>query len=241
MIVIPMAGQSLRFASAGYALPKYMLALAGHTLFEHSVSSFRKYFQTEHFLFIALNGGFDEARFIIETAGSLGIDRMDTVILDRPTRGQAETVFLGLEQANIPEQPIGIFNIDTFRPGFSFPEHFSLEKIDGYLETFLGTGANWSNVVPAGDSDRVASTAEKQSISKFCCTGLYYWTSSGRFCDYFRETRKIPVQEIQGHEYYVAPMYNRLIADKGDVRFTVVERTDVIFCGTPGEYEALLA
>lgn len=236
-----MAGQSLRFAEAGYTLPKYMLQLAGRTLFEHSVSSFRKYFQTERFLFIALGSGFDEARFIIETAGRLGIDRMDTVVLDRPTRGQAETVFLGLARANIPDQPIAIFNIDTFRPGFSFPDHFYGEKIDGYLETFIGSGANWSNVVPAGNGGRVASTAEKQNLSKFCCTGLYYWASSGKFCDYFRETATIPVQEIQGHEYYIAPMYNRLIADKGDVRFTVVDKNDVVFCGTPDEYEALLA
>jgi len=234
-----MAGLSSRFRNAGYTLPKYMLELNGLTLFEHSLSGFEKYFSSEPFLFIALNNSFDEEHFIREKTGDLKLKNINVAILDKPTRGQAETVFLGLQQANIPEQPITIFNIDTFRPKFLFPESFSLAKIDGYLETFIGTGSNWSNVVPKGKTDRVALTAEKQNISKYCCTGLYYWKSSKKFCDIFLETETMPIHEIQGNEYYVAPMYNRLIENNGDVRFTVVGRKDVIFCGTPEEYQEL--
>jgi len=236
-----MAGLSSRFGNAGYAQPKYMLGLKGLTLFEHSISGFSKYFSSEPFLFIALNSGFDEERFIREKTADLKLENFSVAVLDEPTRGQAETVFLGLQQAGISEQPITIFNIDTFRPNFTFPDNFSLAKIDGYLETFIGTGSNWSNVVPIGETDRVALTAEKQSISQYCCTGLYYWKSSSKFCDIFLDTETTPIQEIQGNEYYVAPMYNRLITEKGDVRFTVVDQNDVTFCGTPDEYQALLA
>ena len=52
MIIIPMAGMSSRFFKAGYDKPKYMLSAHGSTLFEHSVNSFKKYFNDTPFLFI---------------------------------------------------------------------------------------------------------------------------------------------------------------------------------------------
>ncbi len=241
MIVIPMAGLSSRFRKAGYRQPKYMLELDGKTLFEHSIASFSGYFSSEHFLFIGLDSGFAEADFIHEQTSRLNLTNSRVVMLDGPTKGQAETVFFGLQNAGISDQPITIFNIDTFRPDFTYPESFSLAQIDGYLETFIGTGSNWSNVVPSGETDRVSLTAEKQSISQYCCTGLYYWKSSEQFCDIFRGTEKTSVDKMQGNEYYIAPMYNNLIAEQGDVRFTVVDRKDVIFCGTPDEYHELKA
>jgi 2-C-methyl-D-erythritol 4-phosphate cytidylyltransferase len=38
VIVIPMAGQSGRFARAGYDVPKYMLDARGRSLFAHALS-----------------------------------------------------------------------------------------------------------------------------------------------------------------------------------------------------------
>jgi len=113
-------------------------------------------------------------------------------------------------------------------------------EVDGYLETFIGSGKNWSNVVPVDDTDRVALTAEKEELSEYCCTGLYYWSSSARFVGLAQETLEKPVTEMQGNEYYIAPMYNDLIQAGGDIRFTVIDRSSVIFCGTPEEYQALL-
>ncbi len=240
MIVIPMAGLSRRFSDAGYTVPKYMLKLDGKTVFEHSVASFAGYFATEHFLFVTLNQGFRENAFIREHAAAMGIARFDVVTLSQPTRGQAETVYLGLREAAAGDVPVTIFNIDTFRPGFTYPTGFSLTAVDGYLETFIGSGKNWSNVVPVGDTDRVALTAEKQQLSQYCCTGLYYWASSRCFAELFEQYAATPTDQLQGNEYYVAPMYNALIKSGGDVRFTVVDSSEVIFCGTPDEYRALL-
>ena len=42
-------------------------------------------------------------------------------------------------------------------------------------------------------------------------------------------------------ELYVAPMYNRLIAQGRDIRWALVEPRQVTFCGVPGEYDAFLA
>lgn len=244
MIVIPMAGASRRFTEAGYDLPKYMLEAHGKSLFRHSVESFSDYFASEPFLFIARKIG-PTAEFLEAELRTAGIKQYQVVMLDAPTSGQAETVVRGLEGAieqggSDEDQPLTIFNIDTFRSGFRYPGAFEVGDVDGYLETFIGSGANWSNVVPAdGEGQRVVRTAEKQQISEYCCTGLYYFRSSQRFRKLF--DAEVEALGASGAETYVAPMYNRLIDAGADVRYSVVEPHEVIFCGVPAEYEEFLA
>lgn len=232
-----MAGLSTRFKKAGYDLPKYMLEAHGKTLFHHSVSSFKKYFTEQSFLFVALDDQKTE-KFIKQECQKLGLNDYQIVMLDAPTRGQAETVYEGLQRAVVDgDEPITIFNIDTFRPGFSFPNEFDIDKVDGYLETFIGSGGNWSNVLPADELRKtVLVTAEKEEISNYCCTGLYYWRHCTEFCRVFESYQKKSLSEIHAGEYYIAPMYNYIIKEKRDVRFSVIDRNEVIFCGVPTEY-----
>lgn len=239
MIVIPMAGLSSRFKRAGFELPKYMLDAKGQSLFEHSVCSFEHYFDTTPFLFIALDV-YNTEQFIRDKCKALNIANYRIVILDQPTRGQAETVYLGLKAIHVPaETAITVFNIDTFRPGFYYPNEFDVDSVDGYLETFIGSGENWSNVLPENKgSNKAKLTAEKQQISEFCCTGLYHFKRAGDFITTFENDRLQGLDKMQGGEFYIAPMYNQLIAKGADIRFSVVESKDVIFCGVPDEYYA---
>lgn len=241
MIVIPMAGLSRRFKESGFELPKYMLSAKGATLFAHSVRSFERYFGEEEFLFIALSTS-DTEKFIREECCKIGLENYQVVILDKPTRGQAETVYMGLEASGKGRgQPITVFNIDTFRPDFVYPCDFNILGVDGYLETFVGAGKNWSNVLPAAPgSNRVIQTAEKAELSEFCCTGLYYFRSASLFCDAFERIENLDASCMQGGEFYIAPMYNDLIKRGADIRFSIVPGEQVIFCGVPDEYRAFL-
>lgn len=241
MIVIPMAGLSSRFKKAGYELPKYMLEAHGKTLFSHSVDSFCHYFDDEPFLFIALDVHNTE-EFIENECKALGIKKYQIIILDQVTRGQAETVYLGVKHANINNnENLIIFNIDTFRPNFRWPMEFDVKGIDGYLETFIGSGANWSNVLPENETQQtVKLTAEKQEISEYCCTGLYYWRYCGDFCRIFEDYEQQSPSDVQAGEYYIAPMYNQLIYHGKDIRYSVIDEHEVIFCGVPDEYEEFL-
>lgn len=238
MIVIPMAGLSSRFAKAGYAKPKFMLEAHGKTLFFHSLNSFNAYFETESFLFIAL-GSKEVKLFIDIECQKLGVSNYTVILLDEPTSGQAETVYQGLVKANVDErEPILIFNIDTFRPNYRFPDNFEISEIDGYLETFIGEGKNWSNILPAAGSEfKVKLTAEKQEISEFCCTGLYYFSKSSLFKDAYSHYAELPVEDLDAGERYIAPMYNYLISKGDDIRYSVIPKNEVIFCGVPAEYE----
>src|SRR5205823_1343262 len=121
VIIIPMAGLSRRFVDAGYAVPKYMLSTHGHSVFSHAVRSFAPYFSTESFLFVVRDVA-GTLSFVDMECRNLGVQKAQVIVLDANTRGQAETVELGLARAAVPSnESITIFNIDTFRRNFTFP------------------------------------------------------------------------------------------------------------------------
>jgi len=239
MIVIPMAGISKRFTIEGYKVPKFMLKLKKLSLFKHSLLSFKNYFTTDKFLFIALD--FDQYHeFLANEINELGIQDFKIILLKDYTRGQAETVYKGLEQINDTlneNEDLIIFNIDTFRPNFIKPKF--KHNIDGYLEVFVGEGSNWSYVKKdILDTSRVIETAEKKSISNLCCTGLYYFKSRKDFISSFHFYEKNSI--MVNNELYIAPLYNFLIKNNKYISYDLIKREDVIFCGTPDEYKSVL-
>lgn len=243
MIVIPMAGMSSRFFKAGYDKPKYMLMAHGKSLFDHAVGSFSRYFNSETFLFI-VRDSYDSPAFVQQQAQALGIADFYIVTLSEETRGQAETVTLGLNQwkinNNASKSPsLTIFNIDTFRPNFQFP---NLELLDdGYLEVFRGSGDNWSFAKPISDnSTLVVQTAEKKPISDLCCTGLYHFRSLEQYLEAYSLYLNKPQEEWEKGELYVAPLYNELIQSSCKIHYHLISREDVIFCGVPSEYDDFL-
>ncbi|EIV8497178.1 glycosyltransferase family 2 protein [Vibrio vulnificus] len=237
MIMIPMAGMSSRFFKAGYSKPKYMLEAKGKTLFEHSVLSFEKYFKDELFVFV-IRDVYETKKFVIDQVKKLGIKDFKIVCLDVETKGQAETVFLGLDGIDDNES-LTIFNIDTFRPEFSYPGLSSKE--DGYLEVFQGSGDNWSFVLPENEeSTLLVETAEKRPISDLCCTGLYYFNKVSDFKLSYNDYLNKPKELWEKGELYVAPLYNFLIKNGKSIHYHKIERDEVIFCGTPDEYDDFL-
>lgn len=237
---IAMAGRGRRFAEAGASLPKYMIEAGGRTLFEHSVFSLPLRLPSKLF-FIALREherDFRLGAFIKEKLGRgapAGVP-WELVLLDAPTRGQAETV-LKIEELVPPESALAIYNIDTC---FSSPTLAArladpAARLDGVIGAFKLAGADpkWSfaRTDPGG---AVLETAEKVQISDNALTGLYHFS---RAADFF-ETARAAVRggETTRGEFYVAPLYNRLIA--GGRRFVLDLADKLIPLGTPEDVAA---
>ncbi|MCI3132736.1 capsular biosynthesis protein [Phenylobacterium aquaticum] len=237
MIVFAMAGQSRRFTEAGYDRPKFMLEVGVATAFDYSVAGFLDHFADEPFVFVyrETSGVRD---FLNARLTALGVANPRLVELNAPTSGQAETVERGLKGLGDTTGELTIFNIDTFRRNFTAPA--AAARGDGYLEVFEGSGANWSFArTESPDSDRVVQTTEKDPISNLCCTGLYHFRRIHDFMWALARERVAPTTTLG--ETYVAPIYNHLIQRGADIRRHLVQAEDVIFCGVPAEYEALVA
>ncbi|OEF29480.1 glycosyltransferase family 2 protein [Vibrio rumoiensis] len=234
MIVIPMAGLSSRFFKAGFNQPKYMLEAHGKSLFDHAVCSFEAYFTTEHFIFI-VRDVHQTPRYVQQRCHALGIKNVTIITLNEETRGQAETVYLGLKDIESTSELITVFNIDTFRPDFQFPE--AIDQWDGYLEVFSGQGDNWSFAKPmSSSSTQVIETAEKRAISNLCCTGLYYFKSIVQYKEAYLAYLDLPQEQWEKGELYIAPLYNYLIKNGNKIHYHLIPRNEVIFCGVPDEY-----
>ena len=232
MICIPMAGNSSRFYDAGYSKPKFQLEIGGVSLFRLSLMSFQEYFATETFLFV-LNRKTNSMTFLEDELKTLKIANYEIVQLESDTRGQADTVAIALEsRLKDEDEHLLIFNIDTIRPDFRYPSHFPNYP---WIETFSAEGNHWSFVEPFLNSDCVARVVEKQRISNFCSTGMYFFPSIGAYLRIFDEFQNT----LSPMELYVAPMYQLLIDAGQTVKYSVIELNEIFLSGTPLEFLAL--
>ncbi|RJG02039.1 glycosyltransferase family 2 protein [Noviherbaspirillum sedimenti] len=231
MFVIPMVGLSSRFFKEGYKVPKYQLPLHGTTVFSHVIESFLHYFESDTFIFLCRTD-YNAQSFITSELARIGVRNYVLVPFDRDTRGQAETVYLGIRDL-APNEELYIFNIDTFRPCFRKPTFVT--ECDGYLEVFRGDGEHWSFVLPS-NNDNVLRTTEKDRVSDLCSDGLYYFKRKADFDAIFEAAVK--EQDTVKGEYYVAPLYNRMIKAGKTIKYHLIAPDEVVFCGTPSEYEA---
>lgn len=226
MIIIPMCGQSSRFFKAGYTLPKYMLKLNELTIFEWSLLSFKDYFNKQEIVIICNSN----IEFIKEKLQNLKISKYKIINLNHKTNGQATTVYEGLNQIK-NENNIWIFNIDSKLLNFKIPSW--INNCDGYLEVFNDdTSDNWSFI--SVNNEKVINVTEKERISNLCSNGLYYFKSTELFKKYYLKSKKV------NNEYYIAPIYNEMIKDNLNIRYNLIDKSNVNFCGIPSEYKKLL-
>ena len=104
--------------------------------------------------------------------------------------------------------------------------------VDGVLDVFRTEGDKWS-FARVDEQNRVLETAEKRRISPWATTGLYYFRRGRDFVKHASDM--IAANERSNNEFYVAPVYNRLIAAGADIRANPLERVWVL--GTPEDLD----
>lgn len=234
MIVFPMAGESSRFIQAGYKTKKFMLHLGEGFVFDYVLFSFEKYFSSDKFIFISLLA--DNARqFIEDRCAVIGITDFQVIELQSATDGQASTVAEGLTRLRPSDDCVFIFNIDTIMVDWSKPPW--IEECDGFLDVFEAAGDAWSFVEPDPKIRGVViRTAEKERISPLCSTGMYFFKSSEYYLQVYAGSTS---SDLVRGEKYIAPLYNRVIGQGGDVRYRHIGPHNIYSAGIPQDYENL--
>lgn len=225
-ILITMAGEGKRFRDAGIANPKPMIEARGRSLFEWAVGSLRNFYG--HPFFFLSRKGACAPSFIESKARSLGIANFSIQEITHLTRGQAETALFAQSMIADQEDPILIYNIDTYVE----PEHIRPEHIhgDGWVPAFLAEGDHWS-FVRFDESLRVTDIAEKKKISEYATIGLYYFSSFRIFRSLYE---RYPFVEAQ--ERYIAPLYALMLQDPAlEVYTHRIPKNAVHALGTPEE------
>jgi len=223
MIVIPMAGQSLRFKKIGFNKPKWTIKIGNQTMFELALQSIKPLRQTnEKIILIVL----ERDRFdLLEIISRIQDENIQIITLNHSTSGQAETVLLGLKQIKIKEiERLVVWCSDSVINDLS-SEYKTL--VSNHLVLAKMPGDQWSFAKVSGK--KVIKTTEKKRISPLASIGLYFFQSINEYLD---------LEIINGFEYgesYIAPLYNQLIEKNKSVTFTEVSKNIYFSLGTPQE------
>jgi dTDP-glucose pyrophosphorylase len=226
-IVMPMAGRGSRFAQIGITTPKPLIPVRGKPMYAWATDGL-PLARAKRLIFICLSEHLTDLALAEDIKTRYAPFNPAIIALDHVTEGQACTV-LTARQLIDNDQPLLIFNADTYCPTTldAALARFG-PRVDGVLDVFQAEGDKWS-FARADVQGRVLETAEKRRIGPWATTGLYYFRRGGDFVRH--ATAMIEADERSNREFYVAPVYNRLIAAGGDVRINPVEQVWVL--GTP--------
>jgi dTDP-glucose pyrophosphorylase len=207
-IVIPMAGLGSRFAKAGYALPKPLIEVHGVPMIRLVIENVRPALP-HRFVFICQNAHIRE--FDLRAKLRRWAPGAEVIGLDGLTEGAACTVLTA--RAFIDnDQPMMIANSDQYVDIDITPyvEDMGRRGLDGLIMTMQADDPKWS-FAGLDENNLVTRVVEKEVISSHATVGIYNFASGKDFVA--AADRMIDKNLRVNNEFYVAPVYNEMIAD----------------------------
>ena len=230
-IVIPMAGRGSRFARIGVDVPKPLIDVLGRPMYAWATGSLPLEL-ARRVIFICLDEHLRHRALAEDIRARYERWRPEIIPLSEVTEGQACTVLKAAASID-NDEPLLIYNADTYcRTGLSRRLLDLPPQVAGLIGVFQAPGDKWS-FARADANGRVVEVAEKRRISEWASTGLYYFR---RGSDFVRHARAMigDDERING-EFYVAPVYNRLIGAGAEVYLDPAE--EVWALGTPEDLQ----
>jgi NDP-sugar pyrophosphorylase family protein len=212
-IVIPMAGLGSRFAKAGYTDPKPLIPVCGVPMIRLVIENMRPA-QPHRFIFICQQAHV-QAYGLRDKLGRWGGEGAIVIGIDGVTEGAACTVLLA--RAHIDsDEPVMIVNSDQWCDVEidDYLAAMDVDELDGLIMTMTASDPKWSFVGldPVGLVNRVV---EKEVVSNCATVGIYNF-KAGR--DFVRAADDMIAKNLRvNNEFYVAPVYNRLIAEGHEI------------------------
>ncbi len=205
-VVIPMAGDSKIFKDSGFKYNKNFTEINRKPLFQHVCESVLK-LQANKFIFIVNQE--DARKYHIDRSLKLLSPKCHIVVTEGKTAGAACSVLLAAELIDNEEELIinnGDMILELDVPAII--DKFRAANWDGGIITFESVHPRWS-FVRLDENDYVIETAEKNPISNYATTGVYYFKHGSDFIFGAKEMIRKD-SNVEGN-YYVCPAYNEMI------------------------------
>jgi NDP-sugar pyrophosphorylase family protein len=212
-IVVAMAGLGTRFQEAGHTYPKPLIRTGNTTMIQNVYYSLA---WPGDWYFIALKEHLDQFNFMLPLLESMG----NVTVIDKPTRGAAETLQQCKEIMNSSGPFISVncdqvFEWDTTE----LQEKMKAEPDASYMTTYNSLDEQRHSFALTNDNDiDVWHCCEKTRLGYHCnnaTTGFYHF-ANGEV--YNEATTKLLSKPPEYGEYYVSSVYNELIAKKHIVK-----------------------
>lgn len=233
-VIMPMAGEGIRFLKAGYSTPKPLIQHKGKMLFQIALNSINAIDAPRKYSFIVRQEHIRD--FKIDRILSAFYPDSNIFPVRKTTRGAVESCLFAEPVINdedailILDCDLEFFSSDFNKFVMSTLSCQESEVNGGALVSFESENERYSYAeITAGN--RVTRTAEKKVISKFALAGAYFFSNSASFLYASREL--IKNQKNSNSEYYVSLLYNYLI-DRGEE--VILTKADEYYSyGTPEE------
>lgn len=206
-IVVPMAGRGSRFEQAGFTVPKPLIPVFGRPMVRLVIDNIRP--STPHrFIFIAQSESI--VKYGLERLLRQWAPRCEIIPLDGITEGAACTVLTAkslIDTAN----PLMIANSDQYvEVGIDdYLSHMNHQRADGMIMTMWADHPKWS-YVRLGNDGTPCEVVEKQVVSHEATVGIYNYQ---RGHDFVAAAEQMIAKNLRvNNEFYVAPVYNELLA-----------------------------
>jgi dTDP-glucose pyrophosphorylase len=231
-IVIPMAGRGSRFADAGYELPKPLIDVGGKPMIELVTENIRP--KCDHrFIYICQEEHLDKYNLAKE------LERMSPgckiITIDHITEGAACTVLLAEKYIDNDDEMM-IANSDQFVDTDINDYIPRMGGNDGLIMTMPADHPKWS-YIRFDDKGYVTEVREKEVISNEATVGIYNYKHGSDFVQYAHQMINKDIRV--NNEFYVAPVYNEMVAAGKKIVFhNVGEKMHGL--GTPEDLNAFL-
>ena len=232
-ILIPMAGAGSRFAKEGYTFPKPLIDVNGKPMIQTVVENLD--FDCEY-IFLVRKEHVDKYEGLLHTLDRITNGSFRYVVVDDLTEGAACTALLAEEFIN-NDDDLMIANSDQFVE--YHPQNFlslkNMTNTDGIVFTFNAVHPKWS-FAKTNARGYITEIAEKKPISDIATCGIYWYKKGSDFVKYAKQMIEKDIRV--NNEFYVAPVYNEMIADgKALIPFYVHEMWGL---GTPEDLRRYL-
>jgi len=207
-VLIPMAGEGSRFTKEGYTFPKPLIHVNGKPMIQTVIENLD--FDCEY-IFLVRKSHVEEYPGLIDTLDRITNGNFKHILVDGLTEGAACTALLAEEYIDNDEDLL-IANSDQY---IEYQlQNFNMLKnqtsVDAIVYTFNAVHPKWS-FVKTNSRGFVVEVAEKKPISNIATCGIYWYRRGSDFVKYAKEMIEKNVRV--NDEFYIAPVYNELIAD----------------------------
>jgi dTDP-glucose pyrophosphorylase len=235
-IVIPMAGHGSRFINAGFKMPKPLIPINSKVMIQVVIENLRPS-RDHRFIFIC------QEKHIIDYNLKNKLESWSPncliIGLSEVTDGAASTVLLAKEFIN-NNDPLMIANCDQYVDVSidDYLAHMDEFTLDGLIMTMKANDPKWSFVKV--ENDLVSEVVEKVVVSDEATVGIYNFKHGRSFVS---SAEEMILKDLRvNNEFYVAPVYNELVASSQKVGVFNIgsERNGMYGLGIPVDLEFFL-
>ena len=234
-IVIPMAGHGSRFFKAGYQEPKPLVSVLGKPMIEWVIENIRPS-RPHRFIFIC------QAEHLRSFPLQSTLERLAPGCLIREVQGVtdgAACTALFAKDLIDTRDPLMIANCDQY-VDVEMDAYLAHETADGLIMTMKARDNKWS-FIELDSTGRVIRVAEKEVVSDEATVGIYNYRYGA---DFVCAAEQMISKNLRvNNEFYVAPVYNELIAAGKRITYYNIGSlaSGMYGLGTPEDLEAFVA